>query len=99
LALTNAGGFRLLFKVLIEGHGVGILPDRVSSPGNGVYAPFFGLDAPTMMLITHVAPKRRAPVAFIYARRLCGGTGYHIPYWLAGAEIYNPPPAGGRGCS
>jgi KDO2-lipid IV(A) lauroyltransferase len=88
---TEARGIRSLIQALNGAQCVGIPPDQVPNVGNGVYAPFFGIDAYTMMLITRLAAKRRTPVIFIYARRLRGG-GYHVHYHGAPAQIYNPNP-------
>lgn len=88
LVPTDARGIRALLRALKAGHCAGILPDQVPNPGNGVYAPFFGIDAYTMMLITRLAGKRETPVVFMFAQRLHGGRGYHVHYQRAPAEIY-----------
>jgi KDO2-lipid IV(A) lauroyltransferase len=88
---TEARGIRSLIQALNGAQCVGIPPDQVPNVGSGVYAPFFGIDAYTMMLITRLAVKRRTPVIFTYARRLRGG-GYHIHYHGTPAQIYDPNP-------
>jgi Kdo2-lipid IVA lauroyltransferase/acyltransferase len=89
---TGAQGIKGLLKALASGECVGILPDQVPNRGNGVHAPFFGIDAYTMMLITRLAGKRRIPVILIYAQRLRGGQGFHVHYAAAPREIYDPDP-------
>ncbi|MBR7518026.1 hypothetical protein KC217_20360, partial [Mycobacterium tuberculosis] len=39
---------RQLFKVLKDGGATGILPDQQPKAGDGVFAPFFGVEALTM---------------------------------------------------
>ncbi len=92
LVPTEVRGIKSLVKALDKGHCVGILPDQVPNPGNGVYAPFFGIDAYTMMLATRLASKRRTPVIFTYAQRLRGGAGYHVHYRPATTDVYDPDP-------
>jgi KDO2-lipid IV(A) lauroyltransferase len=93
LVPTDSRGVKSLIKALHQGQCVGILPDQVPNPGSGVYAPFFGISAYTMMLITRLAGKRQTPVIFMYAQRLRGGAGYRIHYRPADSEIYDPESA------
>lgn len=92
LAPTDARGIKALIRALNRGQCVGILPDQVPNMGNRVYAPFFDMDAYTMLLITRLAGKRRIPVVFMYAQRLRGGAGFHVHYVAAPAKIYDPDP-------
>ncbi|HKF93042.1 MAG TPA: hypothetical protein VKB96_00265 [Gammaproteobacteria bacterium] len=41
LVRTDTDGIRLLVEALNKGQCIGILPDQVPKPGNGVYTPFF----------------------------------------------------------
>lgn len=93
LVPTEAHGIKSLVKALNERQCVGILPDQVPNPGNGVYAPFFGVDAYTMMLIARLARKRRVPVVFMYAQRLKKTAGFRVHYRRASDDIYDPDPA------
>ena len=89
LVPTDARGIRMLIHALNCKQSVGILPDQVPNTGNGVYAPFFSIDAYTMVLIMRLAHKRRTPVVFVYAKRLPGGAGYHVHYRAAHIGLYD----------
>ncbi|MCW8889062.1 MAG: lipid A biosynthesis acyltransferase, partial [Sedimenticola sp.] len=47
----------------------------------GVYAPFFGHPALTMVLVGRLARKTGAPVLFWFMERLPGGSGYKM-HWF-----------------
>lgn len=78
LVPTDASGVRALYQALARGEAVGILPDQNPEPGSGVFAPFFGMPAYTMVLIARLARKTGATVILTYAERLPRGTGYHV---------------------
>ncbi|MBA2410798.1 MAG: lipid A biosynthesis acyltransferase [Gammaproteobacteria bacterium] len=92
LVPTETHGIKALVRALNERQMVGILPDQVPHPGNGVYAPFFGIDSYTMGLVSRLARKRRVPVIFMYAERLGKARGFVIHYRRAGDDIYDPDP-------
>jgi Kdo2-lipid IVA lauroyltransferase/acyltransferase len=91
LVPTEARGIRALYQALRRGEAVGILPDQ--APGRkrgrkqggegGVFAPFFGVPADTMTLISRLAAKAGAPVLLVYAQRLPRGSGYHVHFLAA----------------
>lgn len=64
---------------------IGILPDQVPSEG-GVIAPFFGLPALTMNLLSKLAKKSNAVVIFGFAERLPWARGYRL-YFLPPDEV------------
>lgn len=70
---AEAAGVRQLFRVLKDGGCVGILPDQQPKRGDGEFAPFFGVQALTMTLLSRLAHKTGATVLFAYARRLPDG--------------------------
>jgi KDO2-lipid IV(A) lauroyltransferase len=76
LVPTDAGGVRALFKALSRGELVGILPDQEPGLESGAFAPFFGVDANTMVLLPRLAQKSGAAVLFVFAERLSWGRGY-----------------------
>ena len=78
LVPTDASGVRGLYKALSRGELVGILPDQDPGVGAGVFAPFFGVEANTMTLLSRLAGKANATVLMAYAERLPKGGGYHI---------------------
>ncbi len=80
LVPTDAGGIRALYKALEKGEMMGVLPDQEPSAGNGIFAPFFGVPACTMVLLSRLAMKTKAPVVLAYAERLPHGAGYHLHF-------------------
>jgi Kdo2-lipid IVA lauroyltransferase/acyltransferase len=88
LVSADSSGIRALYKALERGELVAILPDQVPSARSGsVFAPFFGIPANTMVLLSRLAIKTGAPVMFAYAERLSQGRGYHMHLLPAPAEI------------
>jgi len=76
---TDAGGLRALLIALRRGEALGILPDQDISgigDGEGLFAPFFGIAAGTMTLVSRLALKHSAPVFLTWAERLPRGQGY-----------------------
>lgn len=80
LVPADAGGVRALYQALARGEMIGILPDQEPGRGNGVFAPFFGVPANTMSLLSRLALKAKAPVILVYAERLPRGAGYHLHF-------------------
>lgn len=87
LVPTDAGGVRSLFKALGRGELVGILPDQEPALESGVFAPFFGIDTNTMVLLPRLAQKSGATVLFVFAERLPWGRGYILHVEPAPAGI------------
>ena len=88
LVSADSAGIRALYKALGHGNMVAILPDQVPSTRSGsVFAPFFGIPASTMVLLSRLAAKTGAPVMFGYAERLPRGRGYHLHFLPAPPEI------------
>jgi len=75
---AEGAGVRTLYKRLQAGGAVGILPDHQLRQGEGEFAPFFGVEALTMVLVSRLAQRTNANVLFAFAERLCNGTGYDI---------------------
>ena len=65
-------GIRQLYKTLKDGGVVGILPDQQPKAGDGVFAPFFGIQALTMTLLPRLAERSGATVLFASCERLEG---------------------------
>jgi KDO2-lipid IV(A) lauroyltransferase len=85
---TDKTGIRALFKALHKGEVIGILPDQVpSKEGSGIFAPFFGISAYTMVLVSRLARKTGATVIFTYAERLPKRLGFHIHFLPAPEDI------------
>ena len=88
---AEGAGVRTLFKRLGAGGTVGILPDQKPREGEGEFAPFFGRDALTMVLLPRLAARTGATVLFAFAERLPRGEGFRIhllpaPEGLADAD-------------
>ena len=91
LVPVDAGGVRALYQALGRGELVGMLPDQEPGVGNGMFAPLFGIQANTMVLLSRLAAKTSAPVIFSYAQRLPRGRGYHLHFMPAPPAISQPP--------
>lgn len=75
---AEGAGVRTLYKRLAGGGTVGILPDQKPRAGEGEFAPFFGRDALTMVLLPRLAARTGATVLYAFAERLPRGAGYRI---------------------
>ncbi|WP_049623676.1 lipid A biosynthesis acyltransferase [Frateuria defendens] len=77
---AEGAGVRTLYKRLAAGGTVGILPDQKPREGEGQFAPFFGREALTMVLLPRLAARTGATVLFAFAERLPRGAGYRIHF-------------------
>lgn len=85
---TDKTGVRALYRALHQGEIAGILPDQVpNEAGSGIFAPFFGVPAYTMVLVSRLARKTGASVILTYAERLPQGQGFHIHFLPAPVDI------------
>lgn len=75
---ADGAGVRALYKRLNAGGVVGILPDQQPKRGEGQFAPFFGVEANTMVLLPRMAQRTGATVLFAFAERLSRGAGFRI---------------------
>lgn len=99
---AEGAGVRTLYKRLAAGGTVGILPDQKPREGEGQFAPFFGRDVLTMVLLPRLAARTGATVLFAFAERLPKGAGYRIhflpaPDGLAEADMATACTALNRG--
>jgi KDO2-lipid IV(A) lauroyltransferase len=92
LVPTDASGVRALYQALGRGEAVGILPDQNPDPGGGVFAPFFGMPAYTMVLIARLTRKTGAALIITYAERLPRGAGYQLHMIEAPEEFASAAP-------
>ena len=88
LAPTDAAGVRSVYKALARGEIVGVLPDQEPRWGNGVFAPFFGINAYTMTLLPRLAARSGAQVMLVWAQRLSAGRGYDLHFELLSGERF-----------
>ncbi len=78
LAPADMRGVRMLMRALRQREVLGILPDQVPGAGDGVWAPFFGKPAFTMVLPGKLAVSGDALVLVLGAERLPGGRGFNV---------------------
>jgi len=89
---------RQLWKTLKEGGAVGILPDQQPKAGDGEFAPFFGVQALTMTLLSRLAERTGAPVLFAWCERIGDGPGFALHVEPAPAGIADPDPQQAVAC-
>jgi len=94
---AEGAGVRTLYKRLAAAGVVGILPDQQPRQGEGVSAPFFGVPAPTMVLLPRLAERTGAAVLFSFVERLPRGAGYHLHFLPAPPDLVDPDVA--RACA
>ncbi len=82
-------GVKALCHALADKQNIGILPDQDPGNNGGIFAPFFGVTANTMALVSRLAKKTGAPVIYIYAERLPKGRGYRIYFHDASDAVYD----------
>jgi len=87
---AEGAGVRALFKRLAAGGTVGILPDQKPREGDGEFAPFFGIDALTGVLLPRLAARTGSIVLFSFAERLPRGEGFRIHVLPAPEGIADP---------
>ena len=87
---ANASGLRDLMRAAHSGALIGILPDQQPKRGEGVFAPFFGQQALTMVLFSRLAAKLDCQLLVGYAERLSWGRGYRIHFLPANKAIADP---------
>lgn len=87
LVPTTTTGIRHLYKALAKGQLVSILPDQEPGEDNGIFAPFFGVPAYTMTLLSRLAHKYQAQVFYAYAQRLEGSQGYQLHFIEANKKV------------
>ncbi|MDH5326925.1 MAG: lysophospholipid acyltransferase family protein [Gammaproteobacteria bacterium] len=85
---TDVNGVRQLYQALKNQEFIAILPDQ--DPGDGgVFAPFFGIQTNTMVLLPRLAAKFHSPSFFAAAQRLPWGRGYHLHFIPCSDGIYS----------
>jgi len=81
MVATDRAGIKALHQALSRGEIIVILPDQQPKSrkgGAGVFAPFFGVPALTMTLVSRFARKSGAPVYFIGFVRQEGSAKYRV---------------------
>jgi len=83
---------RQLFKVLKDGGGTGILPDQQPKAGDGVFAPFFGIEALTMTLVNRLAERTGATVLYGWCERIGPDMEFALHIEPAAPAVADPDP-------
>jgi KDO2-lipid IV(A) lauroyltransferase len=86
---ATVAGIRTLYRTLGQGGTVAMLPDQEPQADAGIFAPFFGIPAWTMVLLARLSHRSGAPVVFAWCERLARGSGYHLHFRAAPEEIYS----------
>jgi len=76
-------------KALGRGGVTLLLPDQQPRLDNGLFAPFFGVPALSMRLVSTLAKKSGSKILCIYARRLSGDQGFEIVCREPDPEVYS----------
>ncbi|MEW6693207.1 MAG: lysophospholipid acyltransferase family protein [Pseudomonadota bacterium] len=90
LVPTDASGVKALLQALKRGEVIGILPDQEPTEGQGVFAPFLGQPAYTMVLASRLSGRGQARAFFTFAERLPRGTGFRLHFIPAEDDLYSP---------
>ncbi|MDG9666471.1 lysophospholipid acyltransferase family protein [Hahella sp. CR1] len=89
LVPANKRGVMRLFHILREQGVIGILPDQEPELSGGVFAPFFGIPANTIKLVSKLIERTDAKVLCVYAKRLPEGEGFVMTVRSVAADIYS----------
>lgn len=85
---ANAPGLRQLYAHIRAGKGVGILPDQQPSAGQGKFAPFFGVQALTGVLVPRLVQRTGCIVVLAACERLPGGR-FRVHLMRADDEVHS----------
>lgn len=85
---ANARGLRTLFRTLEEGGTVAMLPDQEPKAGTGVFAPFFGIPAFSMVFLSRLTAKQGTPIVFVWCEREPRGRGYRLHFRQPPEQTY-----------
>ena len=84
---ADAGGLRQAFKHLKAGGVLCVLPDQQPKEGEGQFAPFFGVQALTMTLLSKLVRRSNSELIYLTCERLSDNSGYRMHYRPADPEI------------
>jgi len=85
---ATASGLRRLYSHIRAGKGVGVLPDQQPSTGQGEFAPFYGNQALTGVLVPRLVKRTGCLVLATVCERLPGGR-YRVHLVPVDEEIYS----------
>ena len=85
---ATAAGLRQLYGHIRAGMGAGVLPDQQPSVGQGKFAPFFGIQALTAVLVPRLVQRTGCIVVLIACERLPGGR-FRVNFMRADEDVYS----------
>ena len=88
MVAATGKGLRRMYQVLKDGHFVALLPDQEPTGGSGQFAPFFGVEALTGVLLPRMAQRTGAPVVFAVCERRKSGR-YRVHLFKTNPSIYS----------
>jgi KDO2-lipid IV(A) lauroyltransferase len=88
LVPTDRRGVIRLFQILREHGVIGILPDQEPEISGGIFAPFFGIQANTIKLVSKLIEKTNPQVLTVCAYRLPAAAGFRLVIREVDANIY-----------
>lgn len=88
LVPATSAGLRTMFKRLKNGETVALVPDQEPTLGEGEFAPFYGVEAFTGVLLPRMAQRFDALVLFVTCERLKGGR-FQVHVFEADDAIYD----------
>lgn len=89
---AESAAVRQLLKVLKDGGATGILPDQQPKAGDGVFAPFFGVEALTMTLVNRLAERTGATVLYGWCERVGPGMQFALHLQPTAPGVADPDP-------
>ncbi len=88
LVPATAAGLRTMFRFLKTGKSIAMVPDQEPTLGEGQFAPFFGIETLTGVLLPRMVHRTGAAVIFATCERRKGGR-YRVQCFKAGEAIYD----------
>jgi len=88
MVAATGKGLRRMYQLLKDGYFVALLPDQEPTGGGGQFAPFFGIEALTGVLLPRMAQRTGAPVIFAVCERRKGGR-YCVHLIKTDASLYS----------
>jgi len=85
---ATAPGLRQFYRLLEAGETVMLLPDQEPSLGAGRFAPFYGIEALSSVLLPRLAQKTGATIVWAVCERRPKGR-YRVRLFRAGTDLYS----------
>ena len=85
---ATSAGLRSIFKFLKSGNTVALLADQEPTLGEGQFAPYFGIETLTGVLVPRMAQRIGVTVLFVTCERYKGGR-YRVHIFKADEAIYD----------